>query len=343
MIFQFLQNKLNLTSANMHFFFIIVMGLYLVLQIIDRDRIILADEQGAKYTLDRLTNIWRDEHGNIVDNPSSPRLDIISSSNNGEKPNFVMSALVSAALGLESWMLTVAITAFMPVSVVGRPTFNSVLGREYGDVGLQVFTAISVLGVIAFPIVVISLGEDASLLEDDRPSLTALAGSIIPYYSFIYAIMPLNTEIFYGLSVVSEIVMLVIGLILESKYGGWFGFVRGLLEYAVSFALFSSLLTFPVITKNFFGVFGFIIVVAAAAVFLANWFGDIGPGGSSKEFRIPIGMIPDMYDPENRFTDVEGHEYHKQYGVWYDDNGNACLDYMKDSYGLTSYERKHGG
>ena len=59
-------------------------------------------------------------------------------------------------------------------------------------------------------------------------------------------------------------------------------------------------------------------------------------------FRRPIGMIPDPYDPKHWFTDIYGHQYHKMYGTWWDDNGNQVLDYMKDCYGLTAYEKQYG-
>ena len=53
MIFQILQNKLNLTSAHMHILFIILMGLYLALQIKDRSKgkLTLIDEQGKKHIM----------------------------------------------------------------------------------------------------------------------------------------------------------------------------------------------------------------------------------------------------------------------------------------------------
>ena len=58
-------------------------------------------------------------------------------------------------------------------------------------------------------------------------------------------------------------------------------------------------------------------------------------------FRRPVGMIPSIYDPENVFTDIHGHEYRKLCGVWWDDNGNICPDYLKDIYGISSYEKRH--
>ena len=58
-------------------------------------------------------------------------------------------------------------------------------------------------------------------------------------------------------------------------------------------------------------------------------------------FRRPIGIIPDLLDPAHRFTDINGHEYRKLGGIWYDDNGNFAPDYMKDYYGLTRYEEDH--
>ena len=56
MIFQILQNKLNLTSAHMHILFIILMGFYLALQIIDRSKgkLTLIDENGKKHIKDSL-------------------------------------------------------------------------------------------------------------------------------------------------------------------------------------------------------------------------------------------------------------------------------------------------
>ena len=62
---------------------------------------------------------------------------------------------------------------------------------------------------------------------------------------------------------------------------------------------------------------------------------------SSLEFIRPVGMIPVMYDPENRFTDIYGNEYRKLHGYWYDYNGNFCPDYLKDMYGLSYYEDSH--
>ena len=304
----------------------------------------------AKYENDNNTGIWRYEHGNIVAGPSSERIDNPSAPRETSKPNFIISALVSAALGLESWMLTMAITAFMPESVVGRPTFSSVLGREYGNVGLQLLTAISVLGVIVFPIVVKYLAEESSILEDERPSLTALAGSILPIYSFIYAIMPVNTEIFFGVSVVSEIVLLVIGLVLESKYGGRFGFVRGLLEYAVSFALFSSLLTFPAITRNFFGVFGFIVVLVAAAVFLYDRLSAEGPIITETDLFSPVRMdygdatYKVLHSDWNKVEveDERGfkYTYDKTSKTWRDKNGQIVYD--TDRRGLDDSSRFYG-
>ena len=58
-------------------------------------------------------------------------------------------------------------------------------------------------------------------------------------------------------------------------------------------------------------------------------------------FRRPVGIIPSIYDPENVFTDIHGHEYRKLYGVWWDDNGNVCPDYLKGIYGISSYEESH--
>lgn len=60
----------------------------------------------------------------------------------------------------------------------------------------------------------------------------------------------------------------------------------------------------------------------------------------STEFRHPIGMIPDPYDPQNRFKDYYGHEYDRYCGVWRDDNGNLAPGYMYDWYGLTDYEKQ---
>jgi len=62
---------------------------------------------------------------------------------------------------------------------------------------------------------------------------------------------------------------------------------------------------------------------------------------NSNEFIMPHGFVPDKYDPEHKFTDFEGHEYHNYYGMWVDENGNACPDYMKDMYGISSYESRH--
>lgn len=58
-------------------------------------------------------------------------------------------------------------------------------------------------------------------------------------------------------------------------------------------------------------------------------------------FRRPVGFIPSIYDPENVFTDIHGHEYRKLCGLWWDDNGNYCPDYMKGFYGISSYEERH--
>ena len=132
MIFQILQNKLNLTSAHMHILFIILMGLYLALQIKDRSKgkLTLIDEQGKKHIMDRDTGIWRDEHGKLESGFSSevgndsPKLHKIP------KPHFVMSILVSAVFGLASWMLTTAVIQFMPEAIVGKVQGGN-LGYEF--------------------------------------------------------------------------------------------------------------------------------------------------------------------------------------------------------------------
>ena len=276
MIFQILQNKLNLTSAHMHILFIILMGLYLALQIKDRSKgkLTLIDEQGKKHIMNRDTGIWRDEHGKLDSGFSSevgndsPKLHKIP------KPHFVMSILVSAVFGLASWMLTTAVIQFMPEAIVGKV--------QGGNLGYEFFMVGSFLGVIPAFVGGIYLVNScagkpvsADVVDYERLSFAVVAGSIFPFYSFIHAVTPLNTDIFFGVTALSETVVLAIGLIQELAFGRGIGLIRALLEYAVSFALLSSLLTFPLITKNFFTVLGFIIASITACYIMVEWIPDI--------------------------------------------------------------------
>ena len=286
MIFQFLQNKLHLTSTQLHIFFIVFIGLYLALQIIDRKKAWfkaeVTDTDGTKYRvdrntdtwykLDRKTNAWFDSSGNKI-----------APDKKTSKPNLILSVVASAVFGLESFMLTMAISTFLPKAIVGEPSFYGELGRQFGNTGYQLMLAVSFIGTFALPILVWAEADILDLSGEDRISLTIVAGSILPFYAFIYSIMPLKTDIFFGIAGLSETVLLVIGIILELVFGGRIGLLRGLLEYAVSFALFSSLLTFPSITRYFFAAVGLIIVVAAAVVWLMNMFSsDSGSGVNSR-------------------------------------------------------------
>ena len=70
----------------------------------------------------------------------------------------------------------------------------------------------------------------------------------------------------------------------------------------------------------------------------ANTGGDEAePAGS----RWPVGKVPVPYDPSRGFTDYYGHEYYKLGDTWFDDNGCAAPDHMKDRYGLTCCEDEH--
>lgn len=290
MIFQFLQNRLHLTSTQVHIFFIVLIGLYLALQIIDRKKTWfkaeVTDTDGTKYRVDRntdtwykldnKTNIWRDINGNKI-----------APDKKNFKPNLIISVVASAILGLESFMLTMAITTFLPETIVGKLTFYGEMGRQFVDTGYQLMLAVSFIGTFALPVLVFAKADLLDLTGDDRVSFTIVAGSILPFYAFIYSIMPLKTDIFFGIAGLSETVLLVIGIILELVFGGRIGLLRGLLEYAVSFALFSSLLTFPSITRYFFTAVGLIIVVAGAVVWLMNMFSSDSrsggkPGGNSE-------------------------------------------------------------
>ena len=82
MIFQYLQNKLHLTSARLHVIFIAMMALYLVFQIID---------SGKKSAVNKQVS----------------------------KPDFIVSILVSIFLGVVVLMLTMIIVTFLPASIVG--------------------------------------------------------------------------------------------------------------------------------------------------------------------------------------------------------------------------------
>ncbi len=282
MIFQFLQNRLHLTSTQLHIFFIVFIGLYLALQIINRKKTWfkaeVTDMDGTKYRVDRntdtwykldnKTNIWRDSNGNKI-----------APDKKNSKPNLIISVVASAILGLESFMLTMAITTFLPETIVGKLTFYGEMGRQFGNTGYQLMLAVSFIGTFALPILVWAEADILDLSGEDRISLTIVAGSILPLYAFIYSIMPLKTDIFFGIAGLSETILLVIGFILEAVFGGRFGLLRGFLEYAVSFALFSSMLTFPSITRYFFAAVGLSVVVAAAVVLLMNVFSsDSGSG-----------------------------------------------------------------
>ena len=269
MIFQILQNRLHLTSAHMHILFLILMGLYLALQIIDRSKgtLTLIDEYGKKHIVDRDTGVWRDEHGDPDGGSSAEGRNDPSRPHKNARPNFVVSVLVSAVFGLASWMLTTVVIQFMPEAIVGR---------EQGvNLGYEFFMVGSFLGVIpAFAAgIYLVFGFAGKPVNDDDPrfSFAVLAGSILPFYSFIHAVTPLKTDILFGVTALAETAVLVIGLIQEWAFGGGVGLIRALLEYAVSFALFSSLLTFPSITRHFFTVLGFIIAGIAACFILVEW------------------------------------------------------------------------
>ena len=206
MIFQFLQNTLHLNSTNMHIFFIVLMVLYVGLQIIDMEKVWAFNNKES-------------ENGKIA-----------------SKSNFMLSVLISIILGLGAWMLTMDVVTFLPEEIIGKAAFGGKWGRELGNTGYQFFLAVSFLGVIPVILGGFYLAGLVTFECGLRFSFAVLAGSVIPFYSFIYSIMPVNTEILFGLAALSEILLLLIGLILELIYGGRFGFIRGLLEYTVSFA-----------------------------------------------------------------------------------------------------------
>ena len=385
MIFQYLQNTLHLTSAHMHILFIVLMGLYLALRITGKkekragasfhvsdtslEKLVVTDDYGNKYTYDRNTGIWhdsKDEEANayakyILDMNSSAWFDAgeeelnreIRKSKRTSGSDFITSVLVGIVLGLESWMLTMAISAFLPEAVIGKATFSGELGREFGDLAYQLLSYISLFGIFVVPIVGVGLLEGLDFGGDRRISLTVLAGSILPIYSFIYAIMPVNTGIFFGVSALSETVLLIIGLILELGFGGWFGFVNGLLEYTVSFALFSSLYTFPALTKNFFAVLGFIVVLAGAAYFLMMSMSGISDsdGNVFNEAYVNVGRLDygdagyqitnESWDKLEVKDDYTGDEYifNKNTNTWTFTDGSAVPDPSRR--GLDDLSRFH--
>ncbi|MBQ3385484.1 MAG: hypothetical protein IJG59_09805 [Erysipelotrichaceae bacterium] len=63
-----------------------------------------------------------------------------------------------------------------------------------------------------------------------------------------------------------------------------------------------------------------------------------GERNKTTEFIRPIGIIKTPWNGEKSFMDYYGHEYHELGGVIYDENGNFVPDYMKDYYGLPSYD-----
>ncbi|MBQ1877932.1 MAG: hypothetical protein II161_03855, partial [Erysipelotrichaceae bacterium] len=152
-------------------------------------------------------------------------------------------------------------------------------------------------------------------------SLPVLAGSILPFYAFIYALMPFNTGILFGTAALLETVLLVIGLIRELVSGGLLGIIRGLLEYAVSFALFSSLLTFPLVTDNFFAGFGIIIAVGWVAILV---FSKSGPVIDEEKGTIYTPVYEDSEKAVFQSEYGETFTFYKQAQVWTDTLGATC-------------------
>ncbi len=398
MIFQFLQNKLQLTSSQMHVLFIILMVLYLALQIIDRIKnkdigvvkvtdvstgvvktidtgtgvVKAIDADGECYILiedrwykqDSSTGEWHDIDRNVMEFSPDGKTDTRNDNNGKEtekriktsKPSFFISVVVSAIFGLAAWMLTMIAMQFMPEAIVGRVTsssFSGELGRTYGYLAYQLVLAISFIGVIPVTAGGIFLACTATFEDGQRFSFTVLAGSILPFYALIYSIMPLKTDILFGMAALIETVLLVIGLLLETVFGGRFGFARGLLEYAVSFMLFSSLLTFPSITGHFFSVLGLIVVLAGAAVLLYMHLSDSTVESSTVEYgkdffpgRMDYGDASYQILYENWDTmeveDERGNKYtlNKNNNTWKDSNGAFVND--TDRRGLNDLSRFHG-
>ena len=285
MIFQYLQNKLLLTSAHLHVLFIVLMVLYLILQIID---------SGKKST---------------------------DNNNQATRPDFILSVMVSSIFGVAALMLTMIIVTFLPESIVGTATYIGELSRIVGNTGYYLMLVASFIGVIPITISGISTARKASSKEGLRVSLPVLAGSILPFYAFIYALMPVNTGILFGTAALAETILLIISLILEFTYGGLLGIIRGLLEYAVGFALFSSALTFPLITDNFFAGIGIIIAVAWVGILM---FSKSGAVTSSKKGTIYTPVYEDSEKAVFKSEYGETFTYNKYTHTWQDTLGSIC-------------------
>ncbi len=285
MIFQFLQNKLHLTSARLHVIFIAMMALYLVFQIID----------SGKKSADK--------------------------NKQASKPDFILSIMVSFIFGLAALMLTMIIVTFLPESIVGRATYIGELSRIVGNTGYHLMLVVAFIGIIPVTVSGINVARKASSREGRRVSLPILAGSILPFYAFIYALMPVNTGILFGAAALLETVLLIIGLILELVSGGLLGIVRGLLEYAVGFALFSSLLTFPLVTDNFFAGFGIIIAVGWVAILI---FSKSGPVIGEEKGTIYTPVYEDSEKAVFHSEYGETFTFYKQAQVWTDTLGATC-------------------
>ena len=63
-----------------------------------------------------------------------------------------------------------------------------------------------------------------------------------------------------------------------------------------------------------------------------------GERNEPTEFIRPTGIVKTPWNGEKSFMDYYGHEYHELGGVIYDENGNFVPDYMKDYYGLPSFD-----
>ncbi len=285
MIFQYLHNKLHLTSARLHVIFIAMMTLYLVFQIID----------SGKKSADK--------------------------NNQASKPDFILSIMVSFIFGLAALMLTMIIVTFLPESIVGRATYIGELSRIVGNTGYHLMLVVAFLGFIPITIRGIYDALKAPSQEGLRVSLPILAGSILPFYAFIYALMPVNTGILFGAAALLETILLVIGLILELGYGGLPGIIRGLLEYGVSFALFSSLLTFPLVTDNFFAGFGIIIAVGWVGILV---FSKSGPviGDTKGTIYTPVHEDSEKAVFQSEYG--ETFTFYKHTQVWTNTLGAIC-------------------
>lgn len=285
MIFQYLQNKLHLTSARLHVIFIAMMTLYLVFQIID----------SGKKSADK--------------------------NNQDSKPDFILSIMVGFIFGLAALMLTMIIVTFLPESIVGRATYIGELSRIVGNTGYHLMLVVAFLGIIPVTVSGIYVARKDSSREGRRVSLPILAGSILPFYAFIYALMPVNTGILFGTAALLETILLVSGLVLELVSGGLLGIVRGLLEYAVGFALFSSLLTFPLVTDNFFAGFGIIIAVGWVGILV---FSKSGPVIGEEKGTIYTPVHEDSEKVIFKSEYAETYTFYKHTQVWTNTLGAIC-------------------